>query len=174
MSKAAARRNGLAGACRCLGTLILVIVILASIPATVPRLFNWQVYSVISGSMEPAIHVGSLVCVQPCKPETILEGDVIAFYSSDVSGAVIVHRVLSNRVLGGEFVTKGDANETEDLHPVGYERFQGKVRLTIPYMGQILYLTSTPEGKLASISAIFLAAMLHMVGAALRKTKKKK
>lgn len=174
MSKSAKRRRGFAGACSCLGTIILVLVIVASIPATVPRLFNCQVYAVISGSMEPSIQVGSLVCVEGYKPENIVEGDVIAFYSDDSSGAVIVHRVVSNRVLGGEFVTKGDANDTEDLHPVSYDRFQGKLIFAIPYMGRILYLTSTPEGKLASVSVIFLAAMLHVVAAILRKPKKKK
>ena len=43
------------------GNLLLVLVILICVPLTVPRLFGYNIYSVISGSMEPAIKVYDVV-----------------------------------------------------------------------------------------------------------------
>ena len=48
--------NSPAGAVlRFLGTFLLIGLILACLPLTVPRLFGYHIYSVVSGSMEPAI-----------------------------------------------------------------------------------------------------------------------
>ena len=46
-----------------LGTILLILIILLCIPATVPKLMGYKVYTVITGSMEPAILTGSLVLV---------------------------------------------------------------------------------------------------------------
>ncbi len=37
----------------------------------------------------------------------------------------------------GEFVTKGDANKTEDMNTVPYSNFIGKLVYTIPVLGRI-------------------------------------
>ncbi len=49
--------------CNLLGTLILVLVIASCLPLTVPRLFGYEIYEVVSGSMEPEIPVGSVIYV---------------------------------------------------------------------------------------------------------------
>ena len=62
------KRGALAGCariCKIFGTVCLVAVILVCLPLTLPRVFGYEIYTVISGSMEPAISVGSLVYVQP-------------------------------------------------------------------------------------------------------------
>lgn len=168
MSKSRKARRCAASVFSFLGTLILLVVIIGCIPAVAPRLLDCRVYSVISGSMEPAIPVGSLVYVEPIPAADIVQGDVIAFYDSVGSGAIVVHRVVDNQVLGGKLTTKGDANDTEDLSPVSYDRYQGKVTFTVPYLGQILHLLSTRPGKIAAISVISLAAVLHAIAALLR------
>ena len=96
--------------CSVIGTLILVAAILTVLPVTVPRFLGYEIYNVISGSTEPEIPVGSVVYVKETEPAEIEEGDVIAFTSM---GTVVTHRVKQNRVVEGEFVTKGDANEQE-------------------------------------------------------------
>ena len=52
--------------------------------------------------------------------------DVIAFHSSMDTGAIITHRVIKNDIVTGQIHTKGDANEKEDLYPVGYELLHGE------------------------------------------------
>lgn len=55
------------------GTLLLVLLVLACLPLTVPRLFGYHIYSVVSGSMEPAIPTGSLVYIGEADPEEMEE-----------------------------------------------------------------------------------------------------
>ena len=112
------RKGGiLPGLCSALSILLLVTVVGLCIPMTVPRLFGYEVYTVVSGSMEPAIPVGSAIYLQTVAPETVTVGDVIAFYRGR---GVVTHRVVENRTVSGEFITKGDANEENDMEPVPY------------------------------------------------------
>lgn len=141
------RRNPLSAALCILGTLLLTALVAVCVPLTVPRFFGHHIYSVISGSMEPAIPTGSLVYIRTMKPEEILEGDVIAFYGARDQASIITHRVVENRVLMGEFITKGDANRTEDMNPVPYGNFIGKVVRSVPGAGKAAELLTSPAGK---------------------------
>ena len=91
------RRNPAALLCNAAGTVILILLILACLPLTLPRLAGYRLYTVISGSMEPEIPVDSLVLVRGADPVQMAEGDVIAFYGAHGSSAVITHRVVGNR-----------------------------------------------------------------------------
>ncbi len=64
-----------AAGCSALGIFLLLAVIAVCIPLTLPKLFGYQAYTVISGSMEPEIPVGSLVYIQPSAPELTTKGD---------------------------------------------------------------------------------------------------
>ena len=65
--------------CSVSGTLILISVIAVCIPITLPKLMGYEIYDIVSGSMEPEIPVGSVIYVKAAAPEDIQEGDVIAF-----------------------------------------------------------------------------------------------
>ena len=58
--------------CNTAGTAILILLILACLPLTLPRLAGYRLYTVVSGSMEPEIPVGSLVFVHDADPEDIV------------------------------------------------------------------------------------------------------
>ena len=45
------------------GTFLLILLVLSCLPLTLPKLFGYHIYSVVSGSMEPAIPTGSLVYI---------------------------------------------------------------------------------------------------------------
>ena len=90
------KKSPVAAFCSALGTVLLTVLILACIPLTLPKAFGFQMYTVISGSMEPAIPTGSLVYVRYEEPDTIVKDDVIAFYSNNADGSIITHRVVSN------------------------------------------------------------------------------
>ena len=57
-----------AALCNILGILILAAVLGSSLLLTVPKIFGYEIYNVISGSMEPEIPVGSLILVAPSQP----------------------------------------------------------------------------------------------------------
>ncbi|XCP85592.1 signal peptidase I [Roseburia hominis] len=154
--------------CSIAGTLILVAVILACVPLTLPRLAGYQVYNVISGSMEPALPIGSLVLVKPQDAAKVQEGDIIAFYSATDTGAIITHRVVENQVAAGRLVTKGDANEDKDINPVEYDQFLGKVMFSVPFLGMILQGAASTSGKVAAVCLIIIAVLLHSIAGLLK------
>ena len=104
--------------------ILLVIVLVMAAVLYIPRLMGLKTYKVLSGSMEPEYHVGSVVYVEKSLIDDIEVGDVITFYIND------------NTV--ESFRTKGDANEIEDGGSVAYDKVVGKVVLNVPYLGYIL------------------------------------
>lgn len=155
--------NPVAVLCRSLGTVLLLILILICIPLVIPGVMGLQVYSVVSGSMEPAIPVGSLVYIQTLEPETVQEGSVIAFYGADDRSGIITHRVVENRVVSGEFITKGDANEKEDINPIPYDRLIGEEVFCIPKLGEAAQLLSGQIGRRIAAGVILAAILLHLI-----------
>lgn len=143
-----------------IGKLILIIVILFCIPLTIPKVLGYQVYHVISGSMQPSIPINSVVYVEKKEAAEIQKGDIIAFYSVSDSGAIITHRVVKNQVVSGQFVTKGDANNKEDIAPVPYEYVIGKVVLSIPLLGGVFSAMTTLIGKIVVGCLVLIGAYL--------------
>lgn len=152
--------------CNILGTLILLAVLAAVLPATLPRLFGYEIYNVLTGSMEPEIPVGSILYVKAAPPEEIGEGDVIAFNASDAT--IVTHRVVKNRLVEGEFVTKGDANAGEDLDTVDYARLIGRVEYHFPVLGGLMSLYTTGVGKAYVVCFAACGAMLNLLGSRIR------
>ena len=71
--------------------LVAVVVILALLLVGV-RLFGMQVYTVLSGSMEPVYHTGSLIYVKNVDYRDLKEGDVITFMLDE--DTVATHRIV--------------------------------------------------------------------------------
>jgi signal peptidase len=113
--------------------------------------------------MEPAIPTGSLVYIKEMDPAEVEEDEVIAFYAAKDSASIITHRVVENRVVMGEFITKGDANETQDMNPASYDEFIGKVVLSIPVVGQVAQIFTSYAGKIAATSLIGIAILLEII-----------
>lgn len=155
----------LAALCNVFGVLILLAVIGSCLLLVLPGFMGYEVYNVVSGSMEPEIPVGSLIYVSPALPEEVGVGDVIAFESG---GSVVTHRVVKNRQLEGDFVTKGDTNEKEDLNPVPYEELIGLVAHSIPYLGEFMLIYTTKIGKAYVICFAACGAMLNILAGRLR------
>ena len=120
-----------------IGTILLVVAIIACLGLSVPRFAGIEQYVVISGSMEPAIPVGSMVYSAQTDPSTLEAGDIIVFYSNEAGSTPVTHRVVENHVADGEIITKGDANEQNDMSPVVYANVLGKLVLHVPMLGYI-------------------------------------
>ncbi len=115
--------------------------------------------------MEPTLPVGSLIYVEILTPEEIQAEDIIAFRSE---GTVITHRVLRNRMVEGEFVTKGDANAAADMNTVLYEELIGRVKYHIPVLGSLMALWTSTLGKLYALCVAACGVMLNMLASRLR------
>ena len=143
------------------GVLVLLAIIICGLALSVPKLFGFTAYSVVSGSMAPEIPVGSLVYVRAVEPEELQTGDVIAF--SD-RGGVVVHRVVENLRAERSVRTKGDANNLEDIFAVPYPEVLGKETLHLPQAGRLLMLYSDSSGKLILAGMAFFGLLLTMLG----------
>jgi len=100
------------------------------------RVSGLGTFIVTGGSMEPSIHKGSLVLVQPVSPSQITVGDVITFQQYDQT---TTHRVIAvgQDARGLIFKTKGDANVVADPEDKTFPAQVGIVRLAIPVAGTL-------------------------------------
>ena len=151
--------------CNVLGTLIILFVIAACVPLTVPRLVGYQIYHVVSGSMEPTIPVGSVIYVRPTEPAGLQPGEIIAFWHG---GEPVTHRVLENHQFAGELVTKGDANTVQDFEPVPYDDLIGRVEHHAPIVGAIMEILAGNVGKLYLLALASCGVMFNILAARLR------
>ena len=159
--KGSVRQKILVRFAKILGSLVIVGVILVLMILSLPRLFGYETYNVISGSMEPELPVGSLILVKPAEEiSKIEEGEIICFYSN---ATVVSHRVVSNNVFAGQVITKGDANESEDIEPVQYNEVIGIVKHHIPILGSLGAYFSSASGKLLVGELIVCAGLLIIV-----------
>ncbi len=100
--------------------------------------------AITSGSMWPALKEGDLIFIEGTEPEQVKVGDIVVF-RSEATGNFIIHRVV--KISGQTFVTKGDANFTED-QPTKFENLIGKAfslngkNMRIPYLGSITVFAS--------------------------------
>lgn len=153
-------------ACNVIGTLLVLLVFALALPLSVPRFLGYEIYDVVSGSMEPAIPTGSVIYVRKVEPAEVQVDEIIAFYDR---GSVVAHRVVINRSSLGEFVTKGDANNTEDLAPIPYANLIGVVALHVPYVGEVMALYASNVGKIYLVLTLACGIMLNVLADQLRR-----
>lgn len=127
--------------------LVLLTVVLTK-SGSVPNIFGYTMFRVMSGSMEPAIQTDSLIIVKKTDVSEIMPGDIISFFSQDPSldGAVNTHRVVSVEEIesGRYFVTKGDMNSVQDQYLTSENDVIGKVIFTSHALGVAVHLLSNP------------------------------
>ena len=137
------------------GVLVGIVVLLA-IALVGVRLIGLEPYVVLSGSMEPTYHVGSLIYVKDVDPYELESGDVITFMLDE--DTVATHRIVEvvpdeNDSTVVRFKTKGDANDAEDGSLVHYKNVIGSPVFTIPQMGYVANYIQNPPGTYIAISA---------------------
>lgn len=151
-------------------TVLLLAVMAVALPFSVPKLFGYQIYNVLTQSMEPAMPVGSAIYVKRCDPQALEQGDIITFRLSEATGLVETHRVVENDTQARQLITKGDANALPDVNPVSYERVVGKVVMCIPVLGIVSEMLHSGPGVTACVAIFALAIILWTLA---DKTKKR-
>ena len=141
--------------------LVILVVVLAILLAGV-RVVGLTPYAVLSGSMEPTYHVGSLIYVEKVDYRDIQVGDPITFVL-DENLTVATHRVIAISEDGEYFTTQGDANDAPDGAPVWYKNLVGRPVFTIPYLGYVSHWITNPPGMyLAGTAAVVLIILLFL------------
>ena len=138
--------------------LVAAVVILA-ILLVGARVVGLQVYTVLSGSMEPTYHTGALLYVKEIDPEELRVGDPATFIL-DEDLTVATHRVIEIDEENQCFYTKGDANDTADAAPVYYENLLGRPVFSIPYLGYVAVFIQNPPGTYIAFAAGMVILLL--------------
>ncbi|MBQ2960036.1 MAG: signal peptidase I [Oscillospiraceae bacterium] len=142
-------------------TIVLAVMVLAILLGGT-RIFGIKPYVVLSGSMEPVYHTGSLIYVKDIEDtRNIPDGTVITYMVSD--DTIVTHRVVT-AVPDEEdpsvvrYRTKGDANDIEDGTMVHYKNIIGTPVFSIPKLGYVANFIQNPPGTYITISlgAIFV------------------
>jgi len=119
------------------------------------HLFNIKQYVVLSGSMEPKIKTGSVVFIDHnYKYDDLKVKDIIAFKLE--TGTIATHRIIQITEEG--IITQGDANKREDGITTK-NNYVGKLLFSIPYIGYIIKVFTTPKG-LVVISMFFIMILI--------------
>ncbi len=137
-------------------TVLLIMAVLLCLYVTIQVLSDgfvniggFMMFRVVTGSMEPTIHVGSLLITREVDISEIALHDIICFRTqeAEIWGKVVTHRVvdLVSMADGSTMLmTKGDANLVSDSYYVGSDNLIGKV---VWYTGD--------DSALASVFAFF-------------------
>ena len=106
---------------------IVVYVFVCNIRGKVARIGGYSVMKVLTGSMEPSIHVDDVILIKQTDVSELEVGDVITFYSDDpqIKDMPNSHRIIRIND-DGTFTVKGDANPVEDTYKVRPDRVIGK------------------------------------------------
>jgi len=145
--------------------LLVAAVVLLAVALGGARLLGFQVYTVLSGSMEPTYRTGSLLYVRSIDAESLKSGDVITFLLDE--DTVATHRIIEvspdeNDPAARWFTTKGDANQAADGARVHSNNVLGRPVFSIPYLGRLASYIQTPPGMYVAIAvgALLLALVV--------------
>ena len=157
--------------------MLVIVAVLLAVALVGVRIVGYTPYTILSGSMEPTYHVGSLIYVKKVDTSTLEAGDPITFALSE--DTIATHRIVE--VVPDEedasvirFRTKGDANETVDGALVHYKNVLGKPVFTIPYLGYVADYIQHPPGMYTAIAAGVILLLLVFVPDMFDDEKKKK
>ena len=127
-----------------------------------PMLAGYRPVVVLSGSMEPTYHVGSVIYYKEAPFADINVGDAITFRAGE--DGMVTHRVTEKSELSQTFTTKGDANLSEDPNPVDYSDVMGKVwKVSIPYAGYFVNYSKNITTIAVMAAIIIINIVLDMI-----------
>ena len=142
---------------------IVAAAVLLAVLLVGARLVGLRTFTVLSGSMEPTYHTGSLIYVKKVDAANLSEGTVITFMLDE--DTVATHRIVG--VVPDEdepgvvrYRTKGDANEVEDGSLVHYKNVIGTPVFSIPKLGYVANYIQHPPGTYVTISAGAMVLLL--------------
>ena len=146
-----------------LTTVLVALVVVLAVLLVGVRLVGLTPYVVLSGSMEPTYHTGSLIYVKKADPFTIEAGTPITFMMDE--DTIATHRVVE--VVPDEtdstvvrFRTKGDANDAPDGSLVHYKNVIGTPVFSIPYLGYVSDYITNPPGMYIGFAVLGIIILM--------------
>lgn len=118
-------------------------------------LLNHRFFIVLSDSMAPKFNAGDLIITKIVDTETLVEGDIITFYSMDPLKyqEIITHQIVEITEDDQQklYITKGLNNTQNDLYPVLENNVIGKYQSDIPKLGLLMNYMRQDSGYILFI-----------------------
>ena len=115
-------------------------------------LFGFRIYKVGSGSMEPTIHVNSLILIK--ESNNYKEKDIVTYYDNN---SYVTHRIVS--VDKDTIITKGDANNTEDK-PINKKQVVGKLIYQFTIITFLVFMLAKP---ITWVLIVLLSIIVYLI-----------
>ena len=123
----------------------------------VPSFAGYSILSVATGSMENTIMEGDLILIKNTGDYKI--GDIITFAHKD-EVIPTTHRIINWAESGdGDYVTRGDANNTEDRKNVAKEDVFGEVVLVMHGLGLFVGWLTEGGGYIYLLAIVLILAL---------------
>ena len=151
---------------------VIINIVIARKEGNIPNIGGYKFMNVLTGSMDPTIKEGSLIIVKEVNEQSIKVGDIIT-YNFDDSNNITTHRVVDviQGEEGKEFVTRGDANNTNDPNSVKYNNVEGVVKTSIPKIGKAFQFMG--ENLIIVMISVIVVIILMIIGSNILKLNKK-
>lgn len=137
-----------------------------------PKVRGWEPLVVLTQSMEPLLHPGDVVVVEPVSGKDVAVGDVVTYRASDAS--LITHRVVEvqrSTYAGREdtIIVQGDANNVPD-DPLVASQVVGRMLYRMPGYGVFMSLPV----KIGLLGVVTLLLLVDSVWASRVQAREKK
>lgn len=147
--------------CNILSYIIIICLLALAALFFVPRIFGYEVLAVVSGSMEPTIHVGSVVYTKEQPFSEYKVNDIVTYQLSD--NMLVTHRVVDINDDKTELTMKGDANNAIDKTKVNKTNIVGKVYFYLPLLGYLTLYMNSALGIAIICGIIFILLILYFL-----------
>ena len=129
--------------------------------------FDYRMFTVASGSMEPKYNIGDVLIAKKVNPEEIKVGDAISYLGKkgNFNGMIITHEVIEvEKDSAGQYIyhTKGLTNIVEDP-VVNYDQVYGK----IVHKSAILSFIYAVVGTKYGIFLFIVIPLFYIIGSEL-------
>lgn len=143
---------------RFLAWILAPICVALALAIAVPLAFGARPYTVLTGSMEPALAPGDVIVAERIEPPEARVGDVVLFRDPEDQQRTIAHRVQRIRPAGDRlwFVTRGDANDHGERWRIAADGQLGRSLYTVPAVGQVAVFA----GRIGPRSLLTLGVLL--------------
>lgn len=152
-------------------TIFVMLFVFCAIFLLGSRLLGFQIFHVVSGSMEPTYSVGDLIYVKQVPISDIQVGTPITYVLNE-DLVVATHRVIVIDEENQRFYTKGDVNDTADKEPVHFNNVIGVPQFRIPLLGYVSNYIQTEPGIYVTVGVGVVLIMVVFLPDIFRKVKK--
>lgn len=142
--------------CRSIVVVLIILIFIVLIRAIAFKKYDvlgYKFYVIMSGSMIPTIDIGDVAVVK--QNVEVKKNDIVAYSEGR---ATVVHRVIEVNNEEGEisYQTKGDNNNTQDIHKVKQEEIKGVYVGRIRKVGKAIQFINTHLIIFMSVIAIVI------------------